>query len=118
MITVAWPGSVPVVYSRLERLGFEYIGREGAHLPQLNAVKVPANVDEARLRSILLNEYSIEIGAGLGALAGKIVRIGLMGQSCSTRNVALCLPALDAALPAARSQTPSAARVIRGKSVA
>jgi len=86
----------------LEKLGFEYIGLDGARLPQLNAVKVPAGVDEARLRSILLNTYNLEIGAGLGALAGKIVRIGLMGQSCSLRNVALCLSAIEAALPQVR----------------
>jgi len=87
----------------LEKLGFEYIGRDGARLPQLNAVKVPAGVDEAKLRSILLNTYNLEIGAGLGSLAGKIVRIGLMGQACNIRNVALCLSALEAALPQARA---------------
>jgi len=87
----------------LEKLGFEYIGRDGARLPQLNAVKVPAGVDEAKLRAILLNTYNLEIGAGLGALAGKIVRIGLMGQTCNIRNVALCLSALEAALPQSRS---------------
>jgi alanine-glyoxylate transaminase/serine-glyoxylate transaminase/serine-pyruvate transaminase len=87
----------------LEKLGFEYIGRDGARLPQLNAVKVPAGVDEAKLRSILLNTYNLEIGAGLGSLAGKIVRIGLMGQTCNIRNVMLCLSALEAALPPARA---------------
>ena len=87
----------------LEKLGFEYIGRDGARLPQLNAVKLPAGVDEAKLRSILLNTYGLEIGTGLGALAGKIVRIGLMGQACNIRNVTLCLSALEAALPQARS---------------
>ena len=86
----------------LEKLGFEYIGRDGARLPQLNAVMLPAGVDEAKLRSTLLNTYNLEIGAGLGALAGKIVRIGLMGQACNIRNVALCLSALEAALPQAR----------------
>jgi alanine-glyoxylate transaminase/serine-glyoxylate transaminase/serine-pyruvate transaminase len=94
----------------LEKLGFEYIGRDGARLPQLNAVKVPAGVDEAKLRSILLDTYSLEIGAGLGTLAGKIVRIGLMGQSCNIRNVALCLSALAATLPEARVAPPSAIR--------
>jgi len=93
----------------LERLGFEYIGRDGARLPQLNAVKVPAGVDEARLRAILLNDFNLEIGAGLGALAGKIVRIGLMGQSCTSRNVLFCLSALEAALPRARATAPAAA---------
>jgi alanine-glyoxylate transaminase/serine-glyoxylate transaminase/serine-pyruvate transaminase len=94
----------------LENLGFEYIGKDGARLPQLNAVKLPAGVDEAKLRSILLNEFNLEIGAGLGALAGKIVRIGLMGYAASNRNVMLCLAALEAALAQARSATPVAVR--------
>ena len=66
-------------------------------------------LDEAKLRAILLNEFNLEIGAGLGALAGKIVRIGLMGQSASNRNVMFCLAALEAALIEARSATPVAA---------
>ncbi len=78
----------------LEDLGFEYIGKDGARLNQLNAVKVPAGVDEAAMRSALLNEYNLEIGGGLGALAGKVVRIGLMGHSARKENVALCLAAL------------------------
>lgn len=78
----------------LEKLGFEYIGRDGARLNQLNAVKVPDGVDEAQMRSRLLNEYNLEIGGGLGALAGKVVRIGLMGHSARKENVALCLAAL------------------------
>ena len=94
----------------LENLGFEYIGKDGARLPQLNAVKLPAGVDEAKLRSILLNEFNLEIGAGLGALAGKIVRIGLMGYAASNRNVMFCLAALESALAQARSATPVAAR--------
>ena len=94
----------------LEKLGFEYIGREGARLPQLNAVKVPAGIDETALRGMLLNDYNLEIGAGLGALAGKIVRIGLMGQACNARNVLYCLAALEEALARLRSATPAAAR--------
>ncbi len=93
----------------LEKLGFEYIGKDGARLPQLNAVKLPAGVDEAKLRSILLNEFNLEVGAGLGALAGKILRIGLMGHSSNNRNVMFCLAALEAALVQARSSTPVAA---------
>ena len=96
--------------SGLENLGFEYIGKDGARLPQLNAVKLPVGVDEAKLRSILLNEFNLEIGAGLGALAGKIVRIGLMGYAASNRNVLFCLAALEAALVQARSAAPVAAR--------
>jgi alanine-glyoxylate transaminase/serine-glyoxylate transaminase/serine-pyruvate transaminase len=99
-----------VLRAGLENLGFEYIGKEGARLPQLNAVKLPAGVDEARLRSILLNEFNLEIGAGLGALAGKIVRIGLMGYAASSHNVMFCLAALETALAQARSTAPVAAR--------
>lgn len=94
----------------LENLGFEYIGKDGARLPQLNAVKLPAGVDEAKLRAILLHDYNLEVGAGLGALAGKILRIGLMGYSCNSRNVTLCLAALEAALVQARSAAPVAVR--------
>ena len=67
-------------------------------LPQLNAVRVPDGVDEAAVRSRLLREYGIEIGAGLGALAGKVWRIGLMGHAASEKNVLLCLGALEAVL--------------------
>jgi len=94
----------------LENLGFEYIGKDGARLPQLNAVKLPAGVDDARLRAVLLNEFNLEIGAGLGALAGKILRIGLMGHASNNRNVLFCLAALEAALVQARSSAPAAAR--------
>jgi len=92
----------------LENLGFEYIGKDGARLPQLNAVKLPAGVDEAKLRAILLNEFNLEVGAGLGALAGKILRIGLMGHASNNRNVLFCLAALEAALVKARSAAPVA----------
>lgn len=78
----------------LEGLGFSYIGQDGARLPQLNAVEVPKCVDEAAMRAALLNDYNLEIGGGLGALAGKVVRIGLMGHSARRENVALCLAAL------------------------
>ena len=72
--------------------------REDARLPQLNAIVMPAGVDEAQLRARLLNNYDLEIGAGLGALAGKIVRIGLMGHTSNMKNVFYCLNALEAVL--------------------
>lgn len=89
--------------SGLEALGFEYIGKDGARLPQLNAVKLPNGVDEIKLRALLLNEFNLEIGSGLGALAGKIVRIGLMGYGSNSRNVMYCLAAMKEVLPRARS---------------
>ncbi|MCU0836635.1 MAG: alanine--glyoxylate aminotransferase family protein [Chromatiaceae bacterium] len=82
----------------LEALGLELIVPEAERLPQLNAVSVPAGVDEALVRARLLAEYSLEIGAGLGALAGKVWRIGLMGYSARAENVLLCVGALGAVL--------------------
>ncbi|MBT8069882.1 MAG: alanine--glyoxylate aminotransferase family protein [Gammaproteobacteria bacterium] len=82
----------------LEAMGLEFYVDAEYRLPQLNAVKVPEGVDEAAVRSFLLNEFNLEIGAGLGPLAGKIWRIGLMGASSSEKHVELCLHGLKAAL--------------------
>jgi alanine-glyoxylate transaminase/serine-glyoxylate transaminase/serine-pyruvate transaminase len=79
-------------------LGLEFLVREDARLPQLNAVRVPAGIDEAAVRQRLLQEFNLEIGAGLGPLAGKIWRLGLMGHSCRPENVCLCLESLGRAL--------------------
>lgn len=78
----------------LEALGFSFLVEEAYRLPMLNAVKLPAGIDEAQLRSRLLHEYNIEIGAGLGAFAGKIWRIGLMGESSTPNHVNMLLSAL------------------------
>ena len=78
----------------LAELGISYLSEEGHHLPMLNAVGIPAGVDDVTVRRRLLEEYGIEIGGGLGALKGKAWRIGLMGQSASKRNVVLLLSAL------------------------
>ena len=79
----------------LEAMGVTFVVAEQNRLPQLNLVRVPDGVDEAAVRRRLLETYSLEIGAGLGALAGKVWRIGLMGQSSSPRHVFLCLSALE-----------------------
>lgn len=84
----------------LEAMGINFLVEEEYRLPQLNTVYVPEGVDEAEVRSRLLKDYSLEIGAGLGSLAGKVWRIGLMGSSCSRRNVMLCLAALENTLSA------------------
>lgn len=81
-----------------EAMGLEFVVPENDRLPQLNAVTIPEGVDEAQVRSRLLNEYNLEIGAGLGALAGKVWRIGLMGHSSRAENILLCLSALEAIL--------------------
>ena len=84
----------------LEALGLSLVVNEADRLPQLNLVSVPAGIDEAAVRSTLLNEFDLEIGAGLGALAGKVWRIGLMGYASNPTNVRLCLAALETALNA------------------
>ncbi|WP_052807950.1 pyridoxal-phosphate-dependent aminotransferase family protein [Methyloterricola oryzae] len=81
-----------------EAMGLGYLVPEAARLPQLNSVTVPEGVDEAAVRSTLLNRYNLEIGAGLGALAGKVWRFGLMGASATPKNVLFCLSALEAVL--------------------
>lgn len=82
----------------LEALGLKYLVKDGHRLPQMNAVYCPEGIDEAAVRRILLTEYNLEIGAGLGPLAGKIWRFGLMGFSCKPENVLVCLSALESVL--------------------
>lgn len=82
----------------LEAMGLTFIVKEADRLPQLNAVSIPAGVDDAAVRGRLLNEYNLEIGAGLGALAGKVWRIGLMGHASRAENILLCVGALEAVL--------------------
>ncbi len=82
----------------LEGLGLNLTIDEAYRLPQLNLVDVPDGVDEAKVRARLLNEFDLEIGAGLGALAGKVWRIGLMGQSCTKSHVDKCVSALASVL--------------------
>ena len=82
----------------LAEIGIGYASQEGHSLPMLNAVKVPDGADDAAVRRRLLDEYGIEIGAGLGAFKGKVWRIGLMGNSSNKRNVTLLTAALRAIL--------------------
>ena len=82
----------------LESMGLEFLVQESSQLPQMNAVRCPEGVDEAEVRRRLLDEFNLEIGAGLGPLKGKIWRFGLMGYSCRPENVMLCLAALGSVL--------------------
>lgn len=82
----------------LEAMGLRLLVPKEFRAPCLTAVCVPEGVDEAKVRGYLLNEFGIEIGAGLGSLKGRIWRIGLMGYSSQRRNVLLVLSALGAAL--------------------
>ncbi|MBX3671446.1 MAG: alanine--glyoxylate aminotransferase family protein [Burkholderiales bacterium] len=84
----------------LEAMGLRFLVKEGAQLPQMNAVHIPEAIRdrEAEVRKTLLGEFNLEIGAGLGPLAGKIWRVGIMGYSCKPENVMLCLSALGSVL--------------------
>lgn len=93
----------------LETLGLNFTVAPEARLPQLNSVQVPEGVDEAKVRTLLLENYSLEIGAGLGDLAGKVWRIGLMGTSCTRRHVMLCIDALENTLGELGIAVPSGA---------
>lgn len=100
-----------------EAMGLEFVVREAYRLPQLNAVSVPDGVDEAAVRAALLKDYSLEIGAGLGAMAGKIWRVGLMGHASNPKNVFTCLGAMDAVLSAMKAPIKSGVAVAAAKRV-
>ena len=90
--------SAVLLQAGLEGIGLKFLVEEKHQLPQMNAVFCPEGVDEAQVRRTLLTEFNLEIGAGLGPLAGKIWRFGLMGYSCRPDNVMLCLSALGSVL--------------------
>ena len=82
----------------LEALGFRFLVDENSRLPQLSTVFLPEGLEDAKTRRYLLDEFGIEVGGGLGQFAGKLWRIGLMGQSASRRNVLTLLTGIEAAL--------------------
>ena len=79
----------------LEAMGLEMAVDQDFRLPQLNSVYIPDGIDDGKTRNLLLNDFNLEIGAGLGELAGKTWRIGLMGHSSTRRNVLTCLASLE-----------------------
>jgi len=80
--------------NQLEELGFRFVVEQKYRLPNLNAVYLPAGVDEAKWRAELLNKFNIEVGGGLGAFAGKIWRVGIMGESCTMNHVNMLVGAV------------------------
>jgi alanine-glyoxylate transaminase/serine-glyoxylate transaminase/serine-pyruvate transaminase len=94
-----------------EAMGLQFVVPKDQRLPQLNAVSVPEGVNEAAVRGMLLKEYNLEIGAGLGAMAGKIWRVGLMGYASNPTNVLFCLGALDAVLSSMKAPITSGVAV-------
>ena len=101
----------------IEAMGLSFVVPEGQRLPQLNAVSIPDGVDEGAVRAALLSEYNLEIGAGLGAMAGKIWRIGLMGFASNRTNVLFCLGALDAVLSSMKAPVTSGVAVDAARAV-
>ncbi|MFT6898045.1 MAG: alanine-glyoxylate transaminase/serine-glyoxylate transaminase/serine-pyruvate transaminase [Paraglaciecola sp.] len=82
----------------LTDIGLDFVVEEAYRLPQLNMVKIPQGVDDGAVRQQLLTEFNLEIGAGLGVLAGKVWRIGLMGYGCNQKNVDYCISSLKSVL--------------------
>ncbi len=101
----------------LEALGLDFVVDADYRLPQLNCVKLPQGVNDAAARRALLDEFQLEIGAGLGPLAGKVWRIGLMGFASNRKNVLLCLGALEAVLRRQSIRIDSGAAVSAAQSV-
>ena len=88
-----------MLHDGLEALGLELFAEAGHRLPELTSVRIPADrlpdgMDGAACRRALLDRYGIEIGGGLGPVAGQVWRIGLMGHTARLRNVALLLAVL------------------------
>lgn len=85
----------------LEAMGLTYIADAAVQLPQLNAVRIPAGIDDMACRKRMLNDFGIEIGGGLGDFKGKAWRIGLMGYNSKPSSVLLVLSALEQVLRSA-----------------
>jgi alanine-glyoxylate transaminase/serine-glyoxylate transaminase/serine-pyruvate transaminase len=83
------------LHAGLEAMGLTLHAQAGHRLNVLTSVRIPEGVNDARVRTALLNEFNMEIGGGLGQLKGKIWRIGLMGHSSTEANVLLLLHALE-----------------------
>lgn len=95
----------------LKAMGFDLLPPEAARLPMLNAVRLPDGLDEAALRRRLLTEHSIEVGAGLGELKGKVLRVGLMGVNANRGAVVRFLAAFEECLRSLGVKVPPGAGV-------
>jgi alanine-glyoxylate transaminase / serine-glyoxylate transaminase / serine-pyruvate transaminase len=95
----------------IEAMGLSLLPPEGERLWTLNTVRVPAGVDELAVRKTLLGTFNLEVGAGLGPLAGKIWRVGLMGASSTPQTLLQFLAALEAALATQGHRLPGGAGV-------
>ena len=102
-------GNAERLWSGLESLGLELHVPEPLRLPTLTTVRIPEGVDGKAFSLHLLNKHGIEVGGGLGALAGKVWRIGLMGYNSQPNNVDRLLNLFETELPAFGNGAPTTA---------
>jgi alanine-glyoxylate transaminase/serine-glyoxylate transaminase/serine-pyruvate transaminase len=95
----------------LEGLGLDLVSPEGYRLNQITPVWIPEGIDDNLVRETLLRDHNIEVGRGLGQFAGKVWRIGLMGESSRSEYVLALLAALEHILPSVGYETPMGAGV-------
>jgi alanine-glyoxylate transaminase/serine-glyoxylate transaminase/serine-pyruvate transaminase len=101
----------------LTAMGLTYIAADGHQLPQLNAVRIPAGVNDLAVRQQMLSRFGIEIGGGLGEFKGKAWRIGLMGYNARPAIVLLCLGALEQSLLAQGAKLTAGAGLVAANKV-
>jgi alanine-glyoxylate transaminase/serine-glyoxylate transaminase/serine-pyruvate transaminase len=99
------------LWAGLEALGLELHVEEALRLPTLTTVRIPEGVDGKAFSRHLLDRFGIEVGGGLGTLAGKVWRIGLMGYNSTPENVDRLLALFESELPAFRPSTAPLAAV-------
>ena len=110
-LEVSWSrhrSNAELLWAGLERLGLELHAPEHLRLPTLTTVRIPEGVDGKAFTLHLLNKHGIEVGGGLGALAGKVWRIGLMGYNSQPQNVEKLLNLFETELPAFKGSAPVA----------
>ena len=110
-LEVSWSrhrSNAELLWAGLERLGLELHAPEHLRLPTLTTVRIPEGVDGKAFTLHLLNKHGIEVGGGLGALAGKVWRIGLMGYNSQLENVEKLLNLFETELPAFKGSAPVA----------
>ena len=82
----------------LDEMNFNFVVDKEYRLPQMNSIYIPDGYDDLEVRSRLLNDFNLEIGAGLGKFSGKIWRIGLMGYNARSESIDYCLDSLKSVL--------------------
>ncbi|MEX2431146.1 MAG: alanine--glyoxylate aminotransferase family protein [Dehalococcoidia bacterium] len=103
--------SAAALYAGVEAMGLSVVAGKGCRVPGVTAIHAPEGVDEAEVRKYLLLQHNIEVSGGLGPLAGKVFRVGLMGYNSTPANVFSFLSALEGALTAQQYELPAGAGV-------